>query len=613
MRFLRPIVAATVAVLISLTTLEVSAQAARIRVEPNVLISRDAATSHAEMYIAAHPTDPRKLIATATVFIDAGARMTNVFYGSEDGGQTWRDITPPHQRMGSSGDPWVGYSKSGTAMGIALVRAPGKLQMWVYSAPDGGMNWTDSVNAAWGDHERLAFDYGTGKFAGRMYLAGEYGDETWDRSKPETRKSIVGVWHSDDGKKWNGPIVAGTNEGGGLAVNSMVVLSDGRLVIHLNRYPNPGADLTTPTWEHLLAISDDGGATFAPLQPVGKITFGSYAQMRKTQAEVLIHGWGFDAANDLSTGKFRDRMYVTYSETKSGSENRIMVRHSSDRGATWSTPKEIAPLTGSNLSQFNPSIAVNKDGVVGIMWLDTRASAARDKWDAYFTASTDGGDRWLTPVRLSTETSTPYNPHNMRPVPYLDLSSKDVINVGMTGPFSIFPEGGHYLGVAADANGVFHPIWTDARAGAYQMMTARVRVDLGGSASTPSVAQENVTKKVTFDTDPARYDPATGDVLVPVRIKNISNDTIYGPFTVQVSSVSSRGDPKDRPSTLLNAANGKTGKGATMDYGRALRDMVGLPPGAVTEAVVWRFKPGNKRDTGVSFSAEVTSGVKRGG
>src|ERR1051325_4532917 len=276
-----------IAISLVLLAKAVAAQGGRIRVEPNVLISRDPATSHAEMFIAAHPTDARKLIATSTVFIDAGGQLTNVFYGSSDGGQTWRDITPPHQRTGSSGDPWVGFSRSGAAMGIALVRGR-RLEMWVYRAPDGGFIWTDSINAAWGDHERLGVDYGTGKFAGRMYLAGEYGDPNWDRSKPETRVSIVGVWRSDDeGKTWIGPVVAGTNRGGGLGVSAINVLSDGRVAIHLHKYPNPQSDLTTPNWDPLLAISDDGGVSFAPVALFGQKRLRRQRRQPEEQARGL--------------------------------------------------------------------------------------------------------------------------------------------------------------------------------------------------------------------------------------------------------------------------------------------------------------------------------------
>jgi hypothetical protein len=36
--------------------------------------------------------------------------------------------------------------------------------------------------------------------------------------------------------------------------------------------------------------------------------------------------------------------------------------------------------------------------------------------------------------------------------------------------------GGHYIGLAADADGVFHPVWTDTRDGPFSVYTARVRV-----------------------------------------------------------------------------------------------------------------------------------------
>jgi len=38
-----------------------------------------------------------------------------------------------------------------------------------------------------------------------------------------------------------------------------------------------------------------------------------------------------------------------------------------------------------------------------------------------------------------------------------------------------WPHGGDYVGLAADGDGVFHPVWTDTRSGKFRVYTAAVR------------------------------------------------------------------------------------------------------------------------------------------
>jgi hypothetical protein len=97
-----------------------------------------------------------------------------------------------------------------------------------------------------------------------------------------------------------------------------------------------------------------------------------------------------------------------------------------------------------------------------------------------------------------------------------------------------------------------------------------------------------------------------------VRLKNTSADTLYGPFTVEVTKVAPYMPPGDTVGveTFLNASNAAKGKGATFEYGAgALRDVPWLAPGAVTEALPWRVKPKHPRHTGLTFTVTVTSGT----
>jgi hypothetical protein len=215
-------------------------------------------------------------------------------------------------------------------------------------------------------------------------------------------------------------------------------------------------------------------------------------------------------------------------------------------------------------------------------------------------------------VRLSTESSTPINEDNLRPGPLQVTRSAGKLSTYITSGFATYYNGGDYLGMAATADGAFHPIWSDARHGAYEMMTARITVDAPPVPIPATLETRNITDKVMMDYDPSRYDLPKGEMMIPIRIRNVSRDTLYGPFTIEVTGWSSRHDPPDAKTTILNSSNGKGGVGATMDYSGALRDLLVLPPGGVTEALVWRVKPGRKRATTVSLDAAVRGRVKRG-
>src|SRR3712207_588288 len=114
--------------------------------------------------------------------------------------------------------------------------------------------------------------------------------------------------------------------------------------------------------------------------------------------------------------------------------------------------------SGEVVFRRTPSVAVNKDGVVGLTWYERRKEAGGECQHLYFTASLDGGKSFLPQVRVSAAPSCPDTPRNGQ-------SAKR------------WPGGGDYSGLAASADGAFHALWSDSRDGIYQLRTARVQVD----------------------------------------------------------------------------------------------------------------------------------------
>ena len=165
------------------------------------------------------------------------------------------------------------------------------------------------------------------------------------------------------------------------------------------------------------------------------------------------------------------------------------------------------------------------------------------------------------------------------------------------------------MGLTADRDGVFHPLWADARSGTFQAYTASVTVELpttnevadGAPASAiatpPTPAQRtraSLRGRAELLFDPTRYDGLTREAEVPVRLRNTSKQAIYPPITLEVLGFGVT-DPElprdDSPAPLVvNATNGKPGEGALFDFAGALGTREALEPGGVTSPVVLRLR-----------------------
>jgi hypothetical protein len=104
--------------------------------------------------------------------------------------------------------------------------------------------------------------------------------------------------------------------------------------------------------------------------------------------------------------------------------------------------------------------AVNRDGIVGMLWYDRRNNPDNIGYYARFSASLDGGETWLPSVRVSemANTNLADGDKKLRPI----------------GTFS--STGGHTAGLEADPSGVFHALWIDNRTGVQQVWTAAIEI-----------------------------------------------------------------------------------------------------------------------------------------
>lgn len=583
----------------------------RIVVGPNNLVSRDGDFPHVELILAANPKDPKNLVGGAITYTRPGGGTACRAYATTDGGVTWSPSEFPEQVKSGGGDPYVAFTPHGTAIFTALAFVKDdqnrtRAALHVYRSENGGKSWGPAIDLGSSyDHEQMTVDHTTGRFAGRIYIATLYG------SYPEY---TVGVFRSeDDGRTWIGPVQAASG-GGKIGINDVqpMVLSDGTLVVPYGDFeflPDKAktkGKVTSTAW---VVLSEDGGVSFGEPRKVQTLQYDLDDKLSKRFL-------GFPAfAVDTHTKEFRDRIYAAWTDQRFG-RSRILFSYTRDRGQTWKEPVVLDPSVPKEAMQGQPVVAVNKDGLVGVTYYDTRGSGDGVGFDQYFTASIDGGETFLPPVRVSSATSLPQGPGNMTMGPMV-FQWKGTNVLSLVSAASRWSGGGDYMGLAADKNGAFHPFWADARSGTFQIYTGDVSVVLppekeDAPTSTASAVQKAaapaapgepapaprikavVDSSVELVFDPTRFDAAGNVAEIPVSLRNTSQQPIYPPITIEILGFKINdpdiADYPYPPITVVGAKNGKPGEGAIFDFSNALGNLDFLAPGAQTGPVVLKFK-----------------------
>lgn len=590
--------AAQCAVLLTFAT-ELGAQ--RIAVSPNVLVSRDGDVAHAESAVAANPRDSRNLLATAITFTRPDGGYEYKSYASMDGGFTWQDAHFADHFSYNSFDPKVAFGATGTAMHVGLVSGQ---EMSVYRSEDGGRSWSPPIRLGRGfDRVAIAVDRSTGASAGRVYVTANAD------AGPRIFRS------SDDARTFAGPVAIP-----GIAVTDVLVLSNGTVIVPL--YVGPDLRLPSsrgqPRATYATVASTDGGVTFSAARPAFEQYRGipESLMMRRRSGSIVGDNTATFAA-DVHSSPYRDRIYSAMPDLRWG-KPRIALVSSSDRGATWTAPRLVDVRAPAGASQFLPAVAVNSDGVVGILWLDTRSSPRDDEYDVYFTASLDGGETFLPAVRVSSASSRPNGAGNLRPAMHPLRQRGDTLVMDFLTAFSRWRDAGDYIGLTASASGAFHAVWPDARTGTFQLQTSRLQLRPAGDRESPVAAPARVvSRQVGIVLDPSRYDAERGEITLPVRLRNTSSDTLFPPIVATLTSVADTtlvrsGYLRENDLiTILNATNGKPGAGATFDFSSALGNLGYLEPGAVTAPVEIRLRLASPMASALRFRALVTGRTPR--
>ena len=584
----RPVLATLIATLaaVAAPTGHLAAQTPEVIVGPNL---RVAPGGYNEPWIAASPDNPDFLIAVTQTggwsFPSASAQSlatrTNAAFISRDGGVSWERVTLPGDETGAfdpmvvpgpDGRMWILYTYIGANIGALTPEQPqrvfGTIKVW--STDDEGATWTGPAelrSPVPPDHPRIAADWSDGPHRGRLYVVWNDVRDSFIRGDFQLFLHTL----DDGGETVSEPKLLSTIPDGKLVATEPVVLSDGTLLVTFYQYFFPLTDAKNAEMPFFTMRSADGGETFSEPEVAFRIGHHSwpYAQTEMASAFTLpIVAW------DRSGGTHGDNIYVVWDQVSGGTSD-IWLRRSTDGGRRWSDPLRIndndAPAPGSPLDdRMIPVVEVNRDGVVGAAWYDRRRDDTGRCWELFFASSSDGGESFRANTPVATAPSCPppaHAPvarvHNLATDPDIEDVSDDELakmdllqrmttqmaqqgreararyfgdadhaSLEVTFDNARGNQPGHYLGLGADANGIFHPLWISRRNAVDELFTTTVEV-AAGAPTAPGGDEEDITAHLLVVTGPVAYDAAGGKATFDVQLRNVSDGVVHGPVLLR--------------------------------------------------------------------------------
>ena len=456
----------------------------------NMLLDCDGEVPHNETTVAVNPADPAHPVggyhSYQLHFLGATAvtHVVGTVSATFDGGQSWREVTPPITPYQFTGDPALAFGTAGRLWfgNIADHEGPGgsftSPSVVVATSDDGGLTWTGPVTVAAGkgaqtngasggisvfqDKDFIAADRfaGSSPFAGRAYVTWTSFQEMATPAFFSFFRSPITTSSSDDGQVWSAPLEI---SGFGPFCTATISGQPNECDLNQDSYPTVAANgrvyvsfenFNTPAENQLLVVrSDDGGRTFSPPRRVGTIfdiNYPSNADGRDTLTgcQMRISSTANSAADPGDpTG---NTVYVTWSDNRNGTKTAtnadVFLGRSTDGGRTWRT----YPVDASANDQFYPWVSVGRNGRVDVGYMD-RFGTGQDRCLYGFTLT-----------RLTFDAAG-----NATLVSRQKVSSADSI-ADRSRWFSATTAGntrfiGDYNGVAVGPDGSTWSLWTDMR------------------------------------------------------------------------------------------------------------------------------------------------------
>ena len=336
-----------------------------------------------EPSITVNPANPRNIVGTWKQDVGPDSTRSDLVASSQDGGRTWRRSTIPGLSKCTGGtadgasDPWVSAGVDGTVYFSALAptfQGTTPLSAVVASrSSDGGRTWREpaTLSPPAEGNETPAIT-ASPRRPGRAYAV-------W----AEFATAAIKFSRTNDrGATWSPPVVVDPSIPDAIdLVPRLVVLPNGTLVTVFAR-----AEFAIGVGKVYATRSLDQGRTWtAPVEllaaPIeGFVDPDTGEELPQPQFENVA------VAPDGS-------VYVTVEANSSASSGEIAVVQSRDGGVSWT--RVTSPGVGAYA--FEPAIAVDSHGTVGITWYDLRNDRPGDAaltGDVWFASSQNRGSSW---------------------------------------------------------------------------------------------------------------------------------------------------------------------------------------------------------------------------
>ncbi|HEX8817930.1 MAG TPA: hypothetical protein VF753_20750, partial [Terriglobales bacterium] len=323
--------------------------------------------------VAANPVRFQQLLLGSVDFNCTGDSSVGA-HSSTDGGSAWSLVNcMPIVRAGKRGyiatdEPSVGYDNKGNAYASGIYYGGGSYGLVAVQRSSNGSDWASPVVALIppGDENfyltHLAVDASPGSpHAGAVYVSGVYVSMGGAYNQ-------VWVSHSTDGgSTWTQvPVDTLQRFPDEDWFTRLAVGKDGTVYATWQRCVAEKVSGACPTVRMLFSSSTDGGATWSSPVRVAEVALVPDGLPNTGERAYNYPSIAVDNSNRPYSGNLYVVMY-----NWTGKFMRVLMTHSTDCGKTWSEPMHLAPESDTH-DQFFPAISVNKNGLVGVSWLDRR-------------------------------------------------------------------------------------------------------------------------------------------------------------------------------------------------------------------------------------------------
>jgi hypothetical protein len=344
-----------------------------------------------EPAIAVDPSDRRRVVATWQQDIGTPAARSDLVARSDDGGRTWRTAVIPGLTLCSGGtadfasDPWLSIGGDGTVYfsgtSGSSTADPPPVAVVASRSRDGGRTWAQPTTVApaqtGNDTDSVT---ASPTLAGHAYLMWA----TWDHSYsvPMTANALRFSRTTDAGDTWSPAVTV--HEPAPTAIDfsgHVLVLPSGELLaVWVN------ADLGSGLGTLMASRSGDEGATWDAAVAVAVQPVGAFED---PESGVELPQPGFTSPAIAPDGT----VYIASEGSTSPTSGAITVSQSRDGGRTWTS----SPLPDVSAFAFEPAIAVDARGDLGLVWYDLRDDRPGDaelSTGVRFARSADRGATW---------------------------------------------------------------------------------------------------------------------------------------------------------------------------------------------------------------------------